>query len=201
MRRLFLATALAASIGSFGCSSSSGGSPAPGGDGGADGAGACVPYDAGPSSALQAPTTSFKDDVMPVFALSCGFVAGCHDNPSGQPLEYLGAPTDAGGLPSAALIQQVYAGIVGTPTIEDPSMPFVTAGDPSRSFVMRKLDDDLCALEHECAANNALYQQYASKAPSFTSPCGIAMPSGLPLLEQTQLDTIRRWIAQGALNN
>jgi hypothetical protein len=61
-------------------------------------------------------------------------------------------------------------------------MPYVTPGDPEQSFLMHKLDGDLCVLEERCVDGS----------------CGKTMPSGNELLPEASRDAIRRWIAQGA---
>jgi hypothetical protein len=144
------------------------------------------------SSSPAPPEASFRTDVIPVFVASCAF-DGCHNDPTGKPLQFLAQRLD-GGPPVFA--QQVYDGIVGKPTVEDPSMPFVTPGDPSQSFLMRKMDDDLVALAAQCAGNNVLQAQYQTP-----SPCGVSMPSQLPVLDATRRGAVRSWIQQGAKNN
>jgi hypothetical protein len=147
-----------------------------------------------PASSTPAPSVSFQTDVIPVFVASCAF-NGCHNDPSGKPLEFLAEHLD-GGPPVFA--QQVYDGIVGKPSVEDPSMPFVTPGDPSKSFLMRKMDDDLAGLAAQCAPNNPLTQ---SSQNQMVPACGVSMPSQLPILEANRRDTVRSWIQQGAKNN
>jgi hypothetical protein len=145
------------------------------------------------SSSPPAPANaSFRTDVIPVFVASCAF-SGCHNDPSGKPLQFLAQQTD-GGAPVFA--QQVYDGIVDKPSVEDPSMPFVTPGDPSKSFLMRKMDDDLTGIAAQCTPNNPLQAQYQTP-----SPCGVSMPSQLPILDATRRDAVRSWIQQGAKNN
>jgi hypothetical protein len=145
----------------------------------------CTPYvsDAG----LTTPTTTYSMDVATIFQHSCALGEGaCHGDPNektqGRP--YLGLP-DGGG--NAA---QVLMGIVGVKSTEDPSMNVVTAGDPSKSFLMHNMDNDQNCFAADCANNGTPYTN-----------CGGLMPSLNPLLDQPTRDTVRRWIAQGAKNN
>ena len=64
-------------------------------------------------------------------------------------------------------------------------MPFVTASDPSKSFLQHKIDGDACTLKDQCSNND----------------CGSTMPEGAQLIDVPSRDTIRRWIAQGAVDN
>ncbi len=136
-------------------------------------------------------TVSFAQDVMPIFKRSCSAgSAMCHGDPSvatngkgtGGNRAYLGPPYSAGD-PTTIL-----AGLVGQPSVEDPSMNVVTAGSPTSSYLMLKMDGALAPLAAACASG-ALGQ------------CGASMPMGGQLLPQATRDTVRAWIAQGALNN
>jgi hypothetical protein len=172
---LFLATILgAAGALSLGCSSPAD-SPA---------AAACFDYS---TFTGTTPATSFATDVLPLFRRSCGLSSSCHGDPSstlpGQP--FLG-PAKSDPNPTAADISAILAGIVGKAAAKDPSMPVVTAGDPSKSFLMYKLDGVLTCSPLKCASD---------------SSCGLTMPSGSPSLPASELDVIRRWIKQGAKNN
>ena len=48
-------------------------------------------------------------------------------------------------------------------------MPFVTAGDPSKSYLMHKMDGDQCAFDSSCT----------------NGTCGVSMPQASPLLTMT----------------
>jgi len=127
---------------------------------------------------------------MPIFLNSCSF-SGCHNMPSdtgdlGAPTIFLGSKT----ITSAN--SGVYADIVGVASTELPSMDYVKAGDPANSFLMHKADGDQCQFESSCAALPASLGLPA---------CGGSMPSGQALLDVSSRDTIRRWIAEGAMNN
>jgi hypothetical protein len=195
MRRILLlpGTALFAVL-SVACSSgSSKGSAADGGGGevdacgtgGADG-GACTPYVS--CADLTTPDVSFATDILPILQPSCAIAGStCHGTPdvaTTQARPYLG--NYDGGTDAA----QVVTGLVGVTSNEDPSMPEVTASDPGSSFLMHKLDNDQCQFANDCKASKTQY-----------TDCGQQMPYSSPPLEESQRDTIRRWIAQGAKNN
>jgi hypothetical protein len=175
------------------CSSSSSGQGTPacseGGGGGSasSGGGSCSAYVS--CADLTTPTVSFAADVLPILDKSCGIGGGqCHGNPNvgkqtGQP--YLG---QSPGTPDVA---KIFAGIIGQPAEEDTQMNLVEPGDPSKSFLMHKLDGDSCLYASVCnSTGNPMFKN-----------CGIQMPFNMTALDITQRDTIRRWIAQGAKND
>ena len=134
---------------------------------------------------------SFTQDVMPIFRRSCAAgSAMCHGDPSvvtqgagtGGNRAYLGPPYSAG---DAAMI---LAGLVGQPSPEDPSMNVVTPGSPETSYLMQKMDGTLLPLAAACASGDL-------------GQCGSPMPLNAVLLPQGARDTVRTWIAEGALNN
>ncbi len=140
-------------------------------------AGPCMPYVPPSSTDLMTPTVSFKTDVMPVFLMNCASTS-CHglaSSPKGN--LFLGAKaTDAA---------TVYGGLVGKTSAQLPSMPFVTASDPTSSYLMHKLDADQCMFQAQCAGHDCLQ----------------AMPYDTASLAVDTRDTVRRWIAQGAAQN
>ena len=69
-----------------------------------------------------------------------------------------------------------FASIVGVASIEQPALKRVAPGDPDHSYLVQKL---------EGAAGIS----------------GQRMPLGGPFLTQSEIDQVRAWIAQGALNN
>jgi hypothetical protein len=172
-----LSFALLVAIGSMAACSSSSSS---GADGGTSGGGACTAYQVPSSFSATTPTTSFKNDVLPIFTGSCGKFTECHgaSGSSNQAGLFLG--NDAA---------RVYANLVGVPASNYASMMRVKASDPSNSYLMHKLDGDACSL------------------PSCTGVCENTMPDDSPpgqgvlLGVATERDVIRRWIAQGAPNN
>ncbi len=135
---------------------------------------ACAAYVAPVATDLTAPEKQLQRDVAPILQRSCGF-ASCHGAASGG----------SAGLYLGSDGARVLAAVVGTPSRELPAMSLVAPGDPSRSFLMHKVDGDACTLRAECAGGD----------------CGGSMPQGQDLMAITDRDTIRRWIAQGAKGN
>jgi hypothetical protein len=86
-------------------------------------------------------------------------------------------------------------------------MPFLTLGNPSQSYIMHTLDNDLCNLQG-CvmgSANGAMGQAGDTPGSGGTNYppnwCGVFMPYQMNVLDVCRRDTIRRWIAQGAASN
>jgi hypothetical protein len=139
-------------------------------------AGTCEAYVVPQTQDLSMPTRSFTTDVMPIFTSKC---VNCHGttNPTPSGNLFLGKS----GNDAAA----VYAGIVGVSSGEYASMDFVATADPTRSFLMHKLDGDQCVYDSMCGGGS----------------CQLAMPMSGGALSQVERDTIREWIFQGAPNN
>jgi hypothetical protein len=214
-------------------SSSSGGSSSGGDDGG-------IPCTAYVSDAdLTSPTISFKNDVLPLFEHSCGLSSSCHYDP--MVVHNLGIflgcditfDAGAGSVNSCAVANpgpEVYADLVGggdaggdggpLVPLEITGMPYVTPGDPTKSYIMHKLDGDMCTLTGCNSMNMAvLFQQDPPGSLGPGNPpnwCGTSMPLNAELLPAGPAcggsqdctgaasyarDTVRAWIAQGALNN
>ena len=141
---------------------------------------------------LSSPSVSFANDVMPIFQATCGIGGeSCHGDPSVtqdfRPLPFLGYYDSDGG---ATAFPTVRDGLVGVLSSENILMNLVTAGDPTKSFLMHKMDGDQCTLIPQCMTGN-------SPRPN----CGSSMPYQTDLLDVGSRDTIRRWIQQGALDN
>lgn len=120
------------------------------------------------------PPVSFSKDVMPIFQASCAF-STCHGSTVGP----------ANGVFLGKDAARVHAAIVGVRGDELTTMPFVTAGDPRASYLMRKMDGSQCALDAQCSGGS----------------CQTSMPKNEGLLDVGTRDTVRRWIAQGAKND
>jgi hypothetical protein len=134
---------------------------------------------------LTAPTVSLLHNVVPIFEKSCGIAgANCHGDPgvTTQARPFLGYFN--GGTDPA----QVAHAIVGVPSQEDPAMELVTPGNLARSFLWQKVDDTQCEQARDCADRGY-------------PDCGAPMPYDNPALDDSALDTIARWIAQGAKTN
>ncbi len=117
----------------------------------------------------------------------------CHSDPSyatngvptGGNRTYLGPAT---GSVDATV---VLSGMVGKPSFEAPSMNVITAGDPTKSYLMFKMDgpQQLMTLASACQSGDL-------------GTCGLTMPFGVSMpLPQATRDLVRSWITQGAKNN
>jgi hypothetical protein len=142
-----------------------------------DGAKKCEQFTT--SADLTTPEVSFKTNIVgDVFLNHCAF-SGCHGD---KQILFLGFPKAAGTQTDPA---EVYANIVGKPSGELSAMNYVTAGDPTQSYMMHKMDGDLCLLKTQCKGGD----------------CGDTMPHSNDLLDVPTRDVLRRWIKQGAKNN
>jgi hypothetical protein len=223
------------------CSSKpSGGSPDSGGpsssSGGSSGAVDEIPPSACPplfadDAGLMAPMVSFKSDILPMFAFSCGISSSCHGGNPATDIQqrglFLGCSAmsiDAGNCQATGdPASQVYAGLVGASAnkpIETTCMPFVTPSDPTMSYLMHKMDGGECSLGASCcvAGNQAVKMAEGTTGVTLTGAawCGTFMPYQVALLPVGPTcggttdctvpttfarDTVRAWIAQGAMNN
>jgi hypothetical protein len=148
----------------------------------ADASAGCAPYEVPAGFDASMPAVSFRDHVLPIFRRSCGLSPSCHQGASSTTRRiYLGSPqiTDNS---DATLVR---AGIVGVASLDLPSMAVVSPGDPSQSFLMHKLDGDQCAFDAQCVGGD----------------CLLPMPQGSYPMATPDRDSIRRWIAQGALDD
>ncbi len=126
------------------------------------------------ASELATPAVTFETDVAPIFAKACAF-SSCHgSHGAGNHGLFLAANGQDG-------MTAVKTSLGGS-SHALPSMKYVAPGDPDNSFVLHKLDGDLCGLDAQCVSGS----------------CGKTMPDGNDLLPQESRDTVRRWIAQGA---
>jgi len=161
MTRLLFVIAVAS-----GCSSSPAPSPA------------CSGYEVPAGTDLSQPTVSFQKDVIPILQNNCALSA-CHGSGIGTNNGvYLGAP--AGPVDTS----RVHGALVNVATTTAPTLSYVVPGDPTSSFLQRKVDGDLCPLAAECPGG-----------------CGVVMPKDATQLDVASRDTLRRWIKQGAANN
>ena len=132
------------------------------------------------------PTASFELDVMPVIQAACAAEA-CHETEVEPP-----GGLDLGihittGIADAPMRSMVRENLLARSTTA-PELRRVEPGDPTRSFVMLKLDDCQGALGLTCRDD-------------LLTPCGGSMPFASKLLPAEDRDKFRRWIAQGAPDN
>jgi len=138
--------------------------------------GSCAEYEVPTGTDLTTPTMSFKTDIKPILTVSCSF-SSCHGTTAST---NNGLYVGSGDASTSTVISGL---LVDSPTM--PTMPFVTPGDPSKSFLMHKMDGDQCAFDSSCT----------------NGTCGVSMPQASPLLDVATRDKVRRWIAQGAKDN
>jgi hypothetical protein len=189
---------LAAAVPACSSSTSGGGDAGPsGGDSGSEGggdAGVMCPQPVGcptPTPAttqLMTPVVSFKADVVPLFQMSCSLSSSCHSEMLGGPsLLYLGGPLTMPPDPAG-----IYKATINVNSLELPTMVYIKPGDVENSYLMHKMDGDLC--------------QFTTCSQNPIPMCGVVMPMAGCALEATgggpnPRDVVRRWIAQGAQNN
>jgi hypothetical protein len=169
-----------------GCSPSSSAAPA------TDAGPACNSFPAGcttpgpATTQLTTPAVSFASDILPIFQGSGGCAAStsCHgDMDATLSGLYLGGTTSV-----------VVAAIVNVKSQELPTMNYVTPGDIANSYIIHKMDGSICQFHSSC-----------SNAPQID--CGMSGPGtgGMPELScplpDATIDTMRRWVAQGAMDN
>lgn len=151
-----------------------------GGDVGGGGGGAtCFDYT---TFEDMTPTVMFKADVLPILLQSCSASTACHGAevpPPGQP--YLGPES---GSALSMHIAKIRDQNINKPSSKAPTMLLINPGSPETSFWMHKIDGTLTCADVKCDVD-----------------CGVAMPKDAAILPQEQRDKVRRWIAQGALDN
>ena len=127
--------------------------------------------DGGSSSGGDArtrPYPNFDDDVMPVFIANCSLTA-CHGSKQSNLNIYIPNNADA-----------AFAEL--SKTSPTSGLKFIEPGDPTKSYVMIKMDGKQGSLSTQCDAGD----------------CGTEMPPDVGLVAQDQRDTIRAWITAGA---
>ncbi|MDF1564197.1 MAG: hypothetical protein P1V51_14200 [Deltaproteobacteria bacterium] len=97
--------------------------------------------------------------------------AGCHGGGN--------SPTLSGG--------GVYAGLVGVATGELPSMSYIEPGFPADSYLYRKVEGTQGSACTDAGLSAAV--------------CGVQMPRNQTPLTAAQLEGLRLWIEEGALDN
>ncbi len=158
--------------------SSGGDASGSGTGGGASGAGGhdCALYEEPAGTDLSTPVESFKTNIMEIFFENCAS-ASCH---GGTP------PTGGlalGGMEADA--PATYKALVNVMSGDLPTMPYVTPGMYSESYLMHKVDADQCYFDEQCVGHMCL-----ASMPNL----GTTLPVGTR-------DILRRWIFQGAMDN
>jgi hypothetical protein len=144
------------------------------------------------SSPTSDAPVSFATDVMPIFQAGCTVSMECHGQPNnaGQENLYLGDIANN----TSTIIAQVYMGLIGVASEEDPSMPLVTAGSTSTSYLSHKVVGDQASLTSDCS-------KAATCEMCNSMPCGTSMPYNNGPFDPSKVDTINNWISQGAKDN
>jgi hypothetical protein len=189
---------------------------ASGGDKDSGGADAAVTCETDFTHLATAERVSLRDDVMPIFGLSCT-MSSCHGGDTPAAKLYLGVrcvydensphrctfPDSLDGAPwppdtmplTAEGMDRVYSDLLAASGTA-PSVPRVTPGDPAASFLVDKIRG---------THNNRGYDCVSSSPVEF-GPCGSAMPFGTSGLcgadtfDSTSFNTIAAWVLQGARN-
>ncbi|WP_437776980.1 hypothetical protein [Sorangium sp. So ce1097] len=178
------------------CGGRDGGAPAAAPDGGQGGGGGGGQGGSGGSPGQSDATchdytafdrglaVDFRAEVLPLLQRSCATGSSCHARKDGSRLQpYLGPTADT---PPAqvgdAELAAIRAQNVGVDAAEAAGMKRVAPGDPEHSFLMHKIDGTLDCEILECV-----------------DACGLPMPPTLRPLSAAERDTVRRWIAHGAV--
>jgi hypothetical protein len=194
-----------------------GGTGGKSGASGSTGTGACSDIDF--SSYGKGDPVSLKNDLLPMFGLSC-VTSDCHsttDKKAGLNLGHKCAfdanakwkctfPTTAPSDPSQPApdddqtVMDIYASLTSNAqTVTSPTVKRVAAGDPANSFLLLKLADMQSSKGYTCTNQDPSHETMPAPA------CGVSMPQGSdPYCEgtsRTKFDAIAEWIAQGAMNN
>ncbi len=125
-----------------------------------------------PPKSLDAGALVTRAQIDAIFEVSCSF-STCH----GQ----TGNPTAGLYLPKA-VDGDWYPQLVDVRSKENPDMLRVKPYDPAKSWMAHKILGDNCTFTRACAKND----------------CGDRMPQANDSLPDDEIDTILRWIRQGA---
>jgi hypothetical protein len=90
---------------------------------------------------------------------------------------YVGAQGDTSNA------SEIRTGLLSPARSSQTSMPFVTPGNTTESYLLRKLEGDFCGVD--CKGGD----------------CGARMPKNSDPLEAAQMGVIQSWIANGAPDN
>lgn len=161
---------------------------------------------------------SLKDDLLPMFGLSC-VTSDCHapkDKKAGLNLgnkcafdanakwkctfPAMADPDPTKPQPDDDMtVMDIYTSLMGdSETVQSPTVKRVAPGDPGNSFLILKLADQQNSKNYTCDNQDPSHE---SSPPA----CGVSMPQNGDLYCQgssrAKFDAIAEWIAQGAKNN
>jgi len=157
------------------------GTGATGGSGGSAGVGACGKFDYGTYNPTNTPT--LKNDIQPIFTISCALSSSCHTNGSthhpnlGPSILQLD-----GGKPTDAVLMGIMTEL-NKPSTQVAGRNIMVSGKPEDSYLINKIEgSNLCS-------------GFACMGPD---KCGIQMPDPQSPLEKAQIELVRAWIKKGA---
>jgi hypothetical protein len=172
------------------------------------------------SSYGKGASVSLKDDLLPMFGLSC-VTSDCHGSGSGNMRAglFLGNkcaydvnakwkctfPTTAPSDPTQPApdddmtVMSIYTSLLAdATTVTSPTVKRVAPGDPANSFLVLKLADQENSKGYTCMNQDPSHED----SPP---PCGVSMPQNGDLFcqgtDRAKFDAIAEWVAQGAMNN
>jgi hypothetical protein len=175
--------------------------------------GACLDIPSLPTT----PEISFRNDLMPIFGLSC-IASSCHDQSAKKANLILGDPSACGPMGTScfddaakwkytfktqpqdreALVQTVLTNLVGTPSATNPAVQRIAPGNPAGSFLLDKVTGEQSTKQYPGPCTN----QDPSRP---AGPCGSDMPLGVTggfcSDSSDKVQAIAMWIQQGAKNN
>ncbi len=128
--------------------------------------------DARPEDSQNGGPVSFRADIVPVFEKACAF-ASCHGSAMAANGIFLGKSDPDG----------VFSRMVEQRSTRYPDQTFVVPGEPTKSFLVKKLEPTSC--NRDCQAG----------------ACGEPMPKNNAAIPAASRLELARWIAQGAKNN
>lgn len=124
------------------------------------------------TGATAAREVSFRNDVLPILSRSCA-TAACHGTTENNLGVHLPVADPAAVLAELARESPTATGV-----------KLVQPGDPKASFFQAKVDGTQAEFESKC----------------LLAGCGDSMPPG-NMLDASERDVLRNWIAQGAKDN
>jgi hypothetical protein len=150
-----------------------------------------TPADGGDAGGASGPV-SFQTQVLPLLERACGVSTACHGDPTSVRV-FLGCNPMNSSCTVTSSGPKVLAAVMGK-SVEYPSLPFVTPGDPSKSYLWLKIAGAPPSGAN-CVMNNPVAMSMGQTG------CGVQMPYLLPPLSADDMATINNWITHGAMNN
>jgi len=179
----------------------------------ADPAAGCLDISALPST----PEVSFRNDLMPIFGLSC-IASSCHDQSAKKANLILGDPSACGPMGTncydaaakwsytfqtnpadrEALVATVLANLVNVASATIPGVPRVASGNAENSFLVDKVAGQQNSKQYPGPCTN---QDPSRPAGACGSDMPLGTPKGFCGDSPNKVQAIAQWIQQGAKNN